>query len=102
MYHVAVYWDVKPGHVDEFIAAAFEDGREAGANEPGTLRFELIQDENNPNRFYLNEGYESLEAFNAHAAGPYFKKFFDVVIPLCEEGNPGWLIRGNRVEDPSA
>ncbi|WP_433178232.1 VOC family protein [Actinoallomurus sp. CA-150999] len=99
MYHVAVYFDVKPGHVDEFIAAAQQDGRDSGANESGTLRFELIADENNPNRFYLNEGYESLEAFNSHAEGPYFKKFFEIITPLVEGGAPTWLIRGNRVQD---
>ncbi|MFJ9712099.1 VOC family protein [Streptomyces sp. NPDC101234] len=101
MYHVAVYFDVKPGHVDEFIAASHLDGRESNANEPGTLRFELIADENIPNRFYLNEGYESLEAFNTHAAGPYFQQFFETIVPLVEGGEPTWLIRGNRVEDPA-
>jgi catechol 2,3-dioxygenase-like lactoylglutathione lyase family enzyme/quinol monooxygenase YgiN len=99
MYHVAVYFDVKPGRTEEFIAASLEDGRDSGANEPGTLRFELIADEGKPNRFYLNEGYESLEAFNAHAAGPYFQKFFETITPLVEGGEPTWLIRGNRVKD---
>ncbi len=99
MYHVAVYFDVKPGKVEEFIAASLEDGRDSNANEPGTLRFELIADENNPNRYYLNEGYESLEAFDTHAAGPYFQKFFDTIVPLVEGGEPTWLIRGNRVPD---
>ena len=102
MYHVAVYFDVKPGRVEEFIAASLEDGRDSNANEPGTLRFELIKDEAVENRYYLNEGYESLEAFNTHAAGPYFQKFFDTIVPLVEGGEPTWLIRGDRVEDPSA
>jgi len=100
VYHVAVYFDVKPGKAEEFVAASHEDGRDSDANEPGTLRFELIADENNPNRYYLNEGYESLEAFNTHAAGPYFQKFFETIVPLVEGGEPTWLIRGNRVPDP--
>ncbi|MEV0283639.1 MULTISPECIES: putative quinol monooxygenase [unclassified Kribbella] len=96
MYHIAVYFDVQPEHRQDFIDAAIKDGIDSGANEPGTLRFELIQDETDPNRFYLNEGYESLDAFEVHAGGPYFKEFFDAITPYVE--GPTWLIKGNRVE----
>lgn len=49
MCHIAVHFDVRPEHRDEFIAAALEDGRNSGRDEPGTQRFELIVDEENPN-----------------------------------------------------
>ncbi len=99
MYNVAVYFDVAPENHEAFIAAALKDGRESGANEAGTRRFELIRDESNPNRFYLNEAYDNLAAFNVHAEGAYFKEFFDVITPLVAGGAPTWLIRGNRIED---
>jgi quinol monooxygenase YgiN len=72
MYHVAVYFDVQPEYRQDFINAAVKEGIDSGANEPGTLRFELIQDESNPNRLYLNEGYQSAETFDLHANGEYF------------------------------
>jgi (4S)-4-hydroxy-5-phosphonooxypentane-2,3-dione isomerase len=96
MYHVAVYFDVQPEHRQDFINASLKDGRDSGANEPGTLRFELIQDESNPDRFYLNEGYESAEAFETHANGEYFKAFFAEITPYVQ--GPVFLIRGTRVE----
>jgi len=95
MYHVAVYFDVQPEHRQDFINAAIKDGIDSGANEPGTLRFELIQDESDPNRFYLNEGYESAEAFDVHANGEFFKAFFAEVTPYVQ--GPTWLIKGARV-----
>jgi (4S)-4-hydroxy-5-phosphonooxypentane-2,3-dione isomerase len=97
VYHIAVYFDVQPEHRDEFIAAALEDGRNSGADEPGTQRFELIVDEENPNRFYLNEGYADAAAFEEHANGPHFARFFEFVNGYAD--GPTWLIRGNRVED---
>ncbi len=99
MYHIAVRWNVKPEHVEDFIAAAQKDGREAGAAEPGTLRFELIADETDPDVYYLNEGYADLDAFNEHADGEYFKAFFAAVEPYAEMTD--WLIKGTTVEEPA-
>jgi quinol monooxygenase YgiN len=96
MYHVAVYFDVQPEHRQDFINAAVKDGIDSGANEPGTLRFELIQDETDPSRFYLNEGYASAEAFAAHAGGEYLQAFFTAITPYVK--GPTWLIKGSRVE----
>jgi quinol monooxygenase YgiN len=75
-------------------------GPEAGAAEPGTLRFELIVDESDPNVFYLNEGYADLDAFNQHAELEPFRTFFAAVEPYPELTD--WLIKGNTVNDPQA
>jgi (4S)-4-hydroxy-5-phosphonooxypentane-2,3-dione isomerase len=95
MYHIAVSFDVQPEHRQDFINAAIQDGIDS-ANEPGTVRFELIQDESDPNRFYLNEGYQRAEAFAVHANGEYFKAFFAQITPYVQ--GPTWLIKGNRVQ----
>lgn len=97
MYNIAVYFDVPPERRDDFIAAALEDGRNSRADEPGTRRFELIVDADNPNRFYLNEAYDDAEAFDVHARGPHFARFFALVEGFAE--GPKWLIKGTRVED---
>ena len=46
-------------------------------------------------RFYLNEGYQSAEAFDVHADGEYVKAFFAEVTPYVQ--GPIGLIKGNRV-----
>ncbi len=99
MYHVAVHFDVPAGRRDEFITAALEDGRNSSSTEPGTRRFELIQDESDPGRFYLNEAYDDRAAFDTHAEGPHFAQFFALIRHYGE--GPTWLIRGTTVDDPA-
>ncbi|WP_240760219.1 putative quinol monooxygenase [Phytoactinopolyspora endophytica] len=98
MYHIAVSFTVPDERREEFIAAALEDGRNSAADEPGTRRFELICDADDPNRFYLNEAYDNEAAFNAHAEGPHFARFFSLIEGFAD--GPGWLIKGTRIEDP--
>jgi len=48
MYAIAVSFDIPAERHQEFIDAALEDGRDSAANEPGTLRFELVKDAASP------------------------------------------------------
>ncbi|MER5300361.1 MULTISPECIES: putative quinol monooxygenase [Streptomyces] len=95
-YHVLVQFDVPPAKREEFVAAALFDARGSLANEPGTLRFEVIRDENNPNRFYLDEVYESREAFDAHCRAETIKGFYDLVDSYAQ--GPNFLFKGERAE----
>jgi autoinducer 2-degrading protein len=76
VYQFLVSFTVQPEHRDDFVRAARTSGRDSLANEPGSLRFEVVADEQNPDVFYLNEAYADADAFNAHAGGPYFGAFF--------------------------
>ncbi|MFE0648203.1 putative quinol monooxygenase [Streptomyces sp. NPDC059534] len=100
MYHIAVSFDIPAEHRETFIAAALEDGRNSARDEPGTRRFELITDADDPERFYLNEAYDDEAAFDAHCKGEHFEKFFAIIEKFAE--GPVWLIKGTRVEDPAA
>lgn len=100
MYHVAVAFDVQPDRREDFIAAAHADARDSAVDEPFTDRFELVVDEQDPNRFYLDEVYDDAASFDKHMAGPHFAKFFERIGGIAE--GPIWLIRGTRVVDTSA
>jgi autoinducer 2-degrading protein len=100
VYHIASYFDVAPERHREFIDAALEDGRNSSASEPGTKRFELIRDENNFNRFYLNEAYEDEAAFERHKCGDYYKEFFSVIRAFAF--GPTVVINGTQIEDMAA
>lgn len=95
MYQFLVSFTVQPDHRDDFVQAAAKTARDSLANEPGAHRFEVIADEANPDLFYLNEVYADVEAFNAHAGGPYFGAFFTEASAYAE--GPTWLMRGNVV-----
>ena len=60
-----VHIEVLPAHVDDFIQASTENHLES-VKEPGNLRFDLLRNEDNPNRFVLYEAYESASAAAAH------------------------------------
>ncbi|WP_433917246.1 putative quinol monooxygenase [Streptomyces sp. NBC_01744] len=70
------------------------------ANEPGSQRFEVLADEENPDLFYLNEVYADVDAFSAHAGGPYFAAFFAEASTYAQ--GPTWLMKGNLIGDKAA
>lgn len=97
MYTIVVQFDVQPAHREDFIAAALDDARNSLAQEPGTRRFEVIVDEEHPNRFYFDETYDDAEAFQAHATGPHFARFLELMQDHVE--GPTRLVKGTPVDE---
>ncbi len=79
MYALVVTIDIKPGQKDPFIAAMLDDARGSVHNEPGCIRFDIIQDEHDVNRIYLYEVYADRAAFDAHMNTPHFLAWQDTV-----------------------
>ena len=69
---------VKPEHIDDFIAASTENHQNS-VKEPGNLRFDLLQDANDPAKFVIYEAYESEDAVLAHKETAHYKKWRDTV-----------------------
>ena len=105
---VAVAMDVI-GRLGQADAEAADQAFELGAErlgtvvqrcEPGSRRFEVLADEQNPDLFYLDEVYADVDANNAHASGPYFDTFFSDVRNYAE--GPTWLMRANLIGGDAA
>lgn len=79
MYVLVVIIDIAPGLKDKFIAEMLEDARGSLRDEPGCLRFDVIQDEKDSNRIYLYEAYADRAAFDYHMTTPHFLKWKDAV-----------------------
>ena len=62
--HVTV--QVKPEHVPEYLEAVRHDAEHSEQDEPGCLRFDVIQDRDDANRFYYYEVYKDEAALEAH------------------------------------
>jgi autoinducer 2-degrading protein len=69
---------VKPEHIKAFIEASTENHRNS-IQEPGNLRFDLVQDASDPAKFVIYEAYESDEAATAHKETAHYKKWRDTV-----------------------
>ena len=78
--HVTV--QVKPEHVAEFLEVVRHDAEHSEKDEPGCLRFDVIQDKDDPNRFYFYEVYRDEAALEAHRQTPHFKNYAEKSRPL--------------------
>ena len=85
MYSIFVTINVKPERVDEFTQASFGDAQGSMRDEPGCYRFDINQDAENPNRFYLYEVYQDEKAFEAHLETPHFKQWISQVKEMFSE-----------------
>jgi len=71
--HVTV--QVKPEHAREFLEAVRHDAEHSERDEPGCLRFDVVQDRDDSNRFYYYEVYKDEAALEAHRQSSHFKLY---------------------------
>ena len=83
-----VHVHVKPEAVNEFIAASRENHLEA-VKEPGNLRFDFVQQADDPTRFLLYEAYESEETAAAHKNTPHYMRWRERVQDMMAEPRKG-------------
>jgi autoinducer 2-degrading protein len=76
--HVTVH--VKPQYISQFLDAARENAGHA-RHEPGCLRFDIIQDREDPNRFRLYEIYRDDAALAVHRETAHFKRYIETTTP---------------------
>lgn len=79
MYVIVAPIQIKPGYKDRFLQEMIGDAKGSAENEPGCLRFDVIQDANDEDRIWVYEVYLDQDAFNAHTRAPHFSKFRDAV-----------------------
>lgn len=78
---VHVHVEVKPGDIDAFKSASL-DNAENSIKEPGVIRFDVCQQEEDPTRFLLVEIYRSPEAAAAHKETSHYKIWRDTVAAM--------------------
>ncbi|MCH2129308.1 MAG: antibiotic biosynthesis monooxygenase [Pirellulaceae bacterium] len=81
MFSIFVTISVQEDKVDDFIQASHGDAQGATRDEPGCFRFDLHQDPEVSNRFYLYEVYRDEAAFQAHLEQPHFLEWRSIVRP---------------------
>jgi autoinducer 2-degrading protein len=85
---VHVHVHVKPESVDAFARATEHNARES-RSEPGVLRFEVLQQDDDVTRFVLIEHYRSPEAAGAHKETPHYLAWRDAVAGMMAEPRQG-------------
>ena len=69
---------VKPANIDQFVAATIENHK-GSIQEPGNMRFDVLQSPQDPALFLLYEAYDSEENAAAHKNTPHYAKWRDTV-----------------------
>ena len=90
-----VHVRVNPDTVDRFINATIVNHRET-VKEQGNLRFDFIQQADDPSRFLIYEVFESEEAIADHKNTSHYQMWSDTVAEYMAEPRKG--IRYNVIE----
>jgi len=75
---------VKEEHIDDFIEATIPN-HEGALEEPGNVRFDVLQSVDDPSRFMLYEVYETDEAAAAHKQTKHYLRWRETV--------SGWMAK---------
>ena len=81
---VHVFVHVKPDSVEAFQAATLENARNS-VREPGVVRFDVVQQEDDPTRFLLIEIYRTADDPAQHKATAHYAAWRDAVEPMMAE-----------------
>ena len=84
MYVVCVHVRVKPENCDDFMQASLENASNT-VREPGNLRFDIIQQTDDPCRFMLYEVYLDENAMDAHKETAHYATWRDTVADWMAE-----------------
>ena len=96
---VCVHVHVKPENRDDFIQATLANGR-ATIREAGNLRFDVLQQEDDPDRFILYEAWRDAAGAAAHKDTPHYNTWRDAVGPWMAEPRKGVKHTALFPEDP--
>jgi autoinducer 2-degrading protein len=93
MHVTLVHVQVKPEHIDDFIAAT-RLNHQASVLETGNLRFDVLQSPENPAQFILYEAYASAEDAAAHKETAHYLAWRDMVADWMAEPRQGIRYHG--------
>lgn len=93
MHAAIVRVQVKPEFLDVFIAATHANHK-ASVQEPGNIRFDVLQHPEDPARFVLYELYRSAEDAAAHKETDHYRRWRDAVAPWMAAPREGVIYNG--------
>ena len=84
MYVVVVHSHNQPEHVKRFGEITLQNA-EASRGEAGCVRFDILQQADDPTRFTFVEIFKSKEDGAKHLETSHFKKWVEEAVPLMAE-----------------
>jgi quinol monooxygenase YgiN len=81
MFIVHVFIQVKPGDVEDFIKATLANAK-ASVQEPGILRFDVLQNHDDKHHFVLVEVYRTKDDTARHKETDHYKLWNETVVDM--------------------
>ena len=78
MFVMLVKLQVRPELVDEFRTAIVKNAELSVQRDPGCMRFDVLQGQDDPTHWYLYEVYDKEQAWVDHRNAPHFLAFMEV------------------------
>ena len=88
MYIVHVDIRVKPEFVEPFIEATLDNASNS-VQEPGVVRFDFVQQADDPTRFRLVEIYHAPADADSHKQTAHYLRWRDTVVDMMAEPRVG-------------
>jgi len=88
MYVVCVTVRVISEKVELFLQATLENARQS-RQEPGNVRFDVLQAEAEPSQFFLYEVYRAKDDFARHQQTPHYLHWRETVAPWMSTPRQG-------------
>jgi (4S)-4-hydroxy-5-phosphonooxypentane-2,3-dione isomerase len=95
VYAIFVSVKIKPDKVDQFLSVIEDDSICSVRDEPGCVRFDVLQDASDPLHYYFYEVYVDEAGFQAHTETPHLARWHAAAKECVEEQLP--TIRMNTV-----
>ncbi len=75
MYAIFVSVKIKPDKIDQFLSVIEDDSICSVRDEPGCVRFDVLQDTSDPLQYYFYEVYVDEAGFQAHTQTPHLARW---------------------------
>mmetsp|Transcript_1452 Transcript_1452/g.2264 ORF Transcript_1452/g.2264 Transcript_1452/m.2264 type:complete len:144 (-) Transcript_1452:105-536(-) len=75
-FSVIVEAEIKEDRMDEFMTM-IENNAKKSRQEPGCIRFDVLRDQGNPNKFWFYEVYENKAAVDFHKTQAHYQGWAD-------------------------
>ncbi|HVT46249.1 MAG TPA: antibiotic biosynthesis monooxygenase [Vicinamibacterales bacterium] len=98
MHILQVFVHVKPEAIEDFIAA-MKDNASHSVEEPGVVRFDALQQADDPTRFTIIEVYRNPAGHAAHRETPHYARWRDTVADMMAEARTAVVYRNVSPDD---
>ena len=89
MYALWVSVKVKPEMRERFLEVIEDDSICSVRDEPACERFDVLQDQSDPDKYYFYEIYHDEAGFKAHMETPHLKRWLEAAKECLSEPSVG-------------